>query len=585
MEKVAFASDRRISRRSSIEFRIRDDAPILQLPPRGAGAGDDWAANSGEDADQATTPGYWLVPLSVMRRRTLVGLDLRDETGSSLRLLGLRFTQKLDESMLRAAAMLGEPTLNGALPPELDAYVRRVISGNYDEVKQAKQDYHEWQNAKGDKEDMQELPSHIAELDRYFDNVLFAAVLERMWHNFTLYVMLPTNRGRHRLLQLAFEEQVTWNYQIPSLDPPGYRHRSKQGDGPSRDVLSYFPSQRVNAKDTVREKFGFRTTRVRFLTPSAENCASYHFELTAPTGLGISDAAFLAGRPNDQEEKSTSKPSWDRVVNPGQTVGLHAVEIPNGSLCRAQVDLRIPSRGWLSTLTVSVLAITIVMVTVAYHARLLDERGQWTVNQVTNIVLLLVTVTAGAATYVAQHQAGAVASRMVSKLRLFGMAALAIPSMAAVLLIYLRGEPVSSNKPLILGFLIFLTVLCGSAAASLGRAWVFTYLDEGRCGRPSPWDMSSIDDPAMQTPGRIRSCFLKFFGAQAGKTAEESQDAPLPGRDLSFDAYSSELGFTKKAIGVASAEGWHEVYGWNDHRHPVRQDWVRQVGDFLPSAR
>lgn len=541
VEKVGFASDRRISRRSSIEFRIRNDAPVLRLPHHGSGAGDGRAANRGEDADQATTPGYWLVPLSVMRRRTLVGLDLRDETGGSLKLLGLRFTQKLDESMLRAAAMLGDPALNGALPPELDAYVRKVISGNYDEVKQAKGEYHDWQKAKA-RGEANELSAPIAELDRYFDNVLFAAVLERMWHNFTLYVMLPTDRGRHRLLQLAFEEQMTWEYQIPSLDPPDYRKGSKPGNSPTRDVLAYLPSQPVNFKNTLAEKLGFRTTRVRMLTPSAENCASYHFEFTAPTGLGISDAAFLAGRPNDQGGKSTSKPSWDRVVNPGQTVGLHAVEIPNGSLCRAQVDLRIPCRGWLSTLTVSVLAITLVIATVFFHARLLGDSGQWTVNQVTNIVLLLVTVTAGAATYVAQHNAGDVASRMVSGLRLFGMAVLAIPSMAAILLIYLRDVTQGQNGTPIQIFLGVLTGLCIFAGFSLILAWRFTHRDEGRSGPPSPWDMSSIDDPAIRNPGRFR------------------------GRDLSFDAYSSELGFAEKAIGVASAEGWHEVYGWNDHR-------------------
>lgn len=550
VEKVAFASDRRLSRRSSIEFRIRNDAPILRLPHHGTGA--DRAANRGEDADQGATRGYWLVPLSVMRRRTLVGLDLRDETGGSLKLLGLRFTQKLDESMLRAAAMLGDPTLNGVLPPELDAYVRQVISGNYDEVKQAKQYYHEWQVGKACPQE-NEGPARILELDRYFDNVLFAAVLERMWHNFTLYVMLPTDRGRHRLLQLAFEEQMTWDYQVPGLVLPGYRLGSESGNSPPGDVLAYLPSQPVKFKSTIPEKLGFRTTRVRLLTPSAENCASYHFEFTAPKGLGISDAAFLAGRPNNQGEKSTSKPSWDRVVNSGQTVGLHAVEIPNGSLCRAQVDLRIPCRGWLSTLLVSVLAITLVMASVLFHARLLGKPGQWDGPQVTNILLLLVTVTAGAVTYVAQNNAGGVASRMVSWLRVLGMVVLAIPSMAVVLLIYLRAEANGQNETPIQAFLVVLTGLCVVAAVSLFLAWLFTYRDEGRRGPPSPWDMSSIDDPATHPPGQIQ------------------------GRDLSFTDHSNKLGFTGKAIGVASAEGWHEVYGWNDHRQATALKMLGRV--------
>ena len=571
VEKVSFVSDRRIARRSSIEFRIRNDAPILVHSDEGTGVVE------GEPGDIGGTPSrdrgpreYWLVPLSVMRRRTLVGLDLRDEKGASLKMLGLRFTQKLDESMLRAAAMLGDPTSNGALPVELDAYVRSVISGNFDEVKRAKQDYHRWQKANSSG-DVRALPAHIAELDPYFDDMLFRTVLERMWHNFTLYALLPKDEGRHRLLQLAFEEQVAWNYQVSSLEPP--EHRADSGGD---DVLVYLPMQSVPWKKAWKERLGFKTTRVRLLTPSAENCASYHFEFTAPTGLGISDAALLAGRPNDQGDQSTSKPSWDRVVNPGQTVGLHAVEIPNGSLCRAQIDLRIPRRGWLSTLLASVVAITAVMGSVAWHAHRFGEPEQWTVPQVTNIVLLLVTVTAGAATYVAQHHAGDVVSRMVSGLRFLGTAALVIPSMALILLVYLRDGPADHRyRPLIMGLLGGLTLLCFIAACSLARAWQLTRRDEQRRGRPSPWDMSRIDAPVVRPPAHGWGRFRARSGPGGRGAEDEEPDEPLVLQDVSFDASVIELGFAEKAIGVASAEGWHEVYGWNDGRQATA---LRRLG-------
>jgi hypothetical protein len=574
VEKVSFVSDRRIARRSSIEFRIRDDAPILVDSDEDAEVDESGSGSTGATSEQGRRKReYWLVPLSVMRRRTLVGLDLRDESGASLKMLGLRFTQKLDESMLRAAAMVGDATPNGSLPAGLDAYVRSVISGNFDEVKQAKQDYHEWQQAK-EAGDFRDLPPRIAELHRYFDNMLFATVLERMWHNFTLYAMLPKEEGRHRLLQLAFEEQVAWDYQVASLVPPNHRAGNN-----ARDVLAYLPMQPVGWKDAWRERLGFKTTRVRLLTPSAENCASYHFEFTAPTGLGISEAALLAGRPNDQQGQSTSKPSWDRVVNPGQTVGLHAVEIPNGSLCRAQVDLRIPRRGWLSTLLVSVLAITVVMGTVAYHALRIGEQGEWTVAQVTNIVLLLVTVTAGAATYVAQHHAGDVVARMVSGLRFLGTAALVIPSMAVILLVYLRGEPEARFKPRILGLLLVLTLLCAMAAASLIRAWFLTRRDEKRRGRPSPWDMSRIEGPVVRPPARSQRRLKTLSGPGGRGTTDEVPNEPLALPDVSFDAWVRELGFAEKAIGVASAEGWHEVYGWNDQRQATALRMMGRIED------
>jgi hypothetical protein len=549
VEKVSFASDRRVARRSSIEIRVPDHAPLL-VGPEG----------------NESTPGYWLVPLSVMRRRTLVGLDLRDESGTSLSMLGLRLTQKLDESLLRAAALLGGSAGAGSLPPGVEAFICQVISGTRAEVKEAKQDYHRWQRAKaGGPAALKELPDGIGALGPYFDNVLFAAVLERMWHNFTLYVLLPADGDRHRLLQLAFEEQVTWRFQKPRLAPPDYVQ-----DRTRRDVLAYHPLQAwVNLKDARRELLGLRTTRIRLLTPSAENCASYHFEFTAPTGLGISHAALLAGRPNDQRQAGKPRVSWDRVDNPGQYAGLHAVEIPNGSLCRAQVDLRIPSRGWLSTLMVSMWAILLAMVSVLYHARLVGEQGEWTVAQVTNIVLLLVTVTAGAATYVAQHPSSDVVARLVSGLRIVGTAALTIPSIAVVLLVYLRDEPDAEYQVPVQGFLGVLTLLSLFAVWSLTRAWVLTRRDERRPGRPSPWEMSSIDERSAPLPGILRDLFLSSPGPDAdgdegGASAEDTSGDP--GEDASFDSLVEQLGFDQKAIGVASAEGWHETFGWNDTR-------------------
>ena len=565
VEKVSFSSDRRVARRSSIELRVRDDAPLLV--PEGHALARAEPASAGA----VVHGGYWLLPVSVMRRRTLVGLDLRDESDGSLRMLGLRFTQRLDESMLRAAALLGETDCDGTLPPLVEDYIRRAISGPYPVVKKAKSGYHAWQRARAvGVEAVKELPVDVAALDPYFDNVLFAAVLERMWHNFSLYVLLSADGPRHRLLQLAFEEQVTWRFQKPHLASPDYR------DADDHDVLAYEPMRSwVNLKDARPELFGRRTTRIRLLTPSAENCSSYHFEFTAPTGLSISSAALLAGRPNHQPDETGTEPSWDQVANPGQSVGLHAVEIPNGSLCRAQVDLRIPSRGWLSTLMVSVWAIALVMGTVLLHARLIGTPNEWTVEQVTNILLLLVTVTAGAATYVAQHHSSDIVARMVSGLRLLGTAALTTPAMAAVLLVYLRAQPQERYRYPVMGTLLLLTALSVLAVVGLTRAWWFTRADERRIGIPSPWEMSSIDERPVPLPGLLADLFTSAKPpvdppvADASVGAAPTTSSPEPLVDLgkpSFESLAQRLGFDEKAIGVASAEGWHETYGWNDDR-------------------
>jgi hypothetical protein len=533
VEKVRFASDRRIARSSSIELRVPDEAPVV----------------TGADGEP-----HWLIPLTVMRRRTLVNLDLRNEDDEGISLLGLRFTQKLDEAMLRAAARLARP---GAVDhTEIDRFVHVVVTGTWQEVQQQLDVYDDWRRHRG----------AVADGSRpyapYFANTTFRAALERMWHNFTLYVMLPVSRGRHRTLRLAFEERVEWRYQSPDLR----REENRPG---RRQVWNYRPiAKRHRAWSGPLHYFGLRSTRIRFLTPSAENCASYHFEFFAPTGLWVTSAAFVGGRPNVD---ATGETPWDSVRSPGHSVGLHAVEVPNGSLCRAQVHLRVPSRGWLSTLTVSCWAAVLALLTVAWHAQLYGTEGQWTTDQVTNIVLLLVTVCAGGSTYVAQHPAGDVAARMLTGPRLGGALVLTLPAVAAVFLVYLgesesdvhvpgwmpgvvdRVLPDTITRHNLVGGLLVLSGIGAVLALLVLVAWVSSIIDERRSGANSPWDMTTVDEDVPT--GRER--------------------APIDGSTLGFHQLVERLELGKRAVGVYSAEGWHERYGWDDER---QKDALRLLG-------
>ena len=123
VEKVHFQDEFSLARRTSIELLVPHDAPTLRT--------------AGGAANGAATTDCWLVPLSVMRRRTLVNLDIRDEDGGSISLLGLRFTQKLDEAMLRAAAKLAVP--GRGLPARLEMFIEEVVSGGRHDVSTAKE--------------------------------------------------------------------------------------------------------------------------------------------------------------------------------------------------------------------------------------------------------------------------------------------------------------------------------------------------------------------------------------------------------------------------------------------------------------
>jgi hypothetical protein len=386
---------------------------------------------------------------------------------------------------------------------------------------------------------------------------------------------LPVDLGRHRVLRLAFEERVEWRYQLPHLEPENHGHQERPD---SAHTWEYRPLETSFwLKHWFYQFMGWQPTRIRFLAPSAENCASYHFEFTAPEGVWVTSAAFVAGRPNLEDEGATP---WDSVTSTGHSAGLHVVEVPNGSLCRAQINLRVPSRGWLSTLTVSCWAVVVVLAAAAWHARLLGTPGQWTPTQVTNIVLLLVTVCGGASTYVAQHSAGDVAARMLSGLRILGVVVLSLPAVAAVSLVFLRDHSAGSGssgeggaliatpawmtqllpswlldlpnsflvRDLLVAWLLTLTGLGFVAALAVTTALISSRVDERRSGRDSPWDMTTV----QQSPTSPR------------QRKARGRKRPIPGEEMSFHDLLTELHLNKKAIGVYSAEGWHERYGWDD---------------------
>ncbi|MGI8700196.1 MAG: hypothetical protein ACR2JU_03165 [Nocardioidaceae bacterium] len=528
-----------------------------------------------------------------MRRHTLTNLDLRTEEDEGVSLLGLRFTQKLDESMLRAAARLACPGARSHT--EVDLFIHQAISGPWREVQARYDDYEEWRGARGTAK------ANEHPLNGYFQNPTFRATLERLWHNFTLYITVPVRYGRHRLVRLAFDERVEWRYQLPNLEP-----EDSHTDG--GEVWKYRPlARKFQVYKGLAHFFGWKATRIRFLVPSAENCASYQFEFSAPSGLWVTEAAFVGGRPNLQDPNVTP---WDSVTTTGHSVGLHAVEVPNGSLCRAQVNLRVPTRGWLSTLWASCLATFLALLAVAWHARLYGHAGHWGTAQVTNIVLLLVTVSAGASTYVAQHPSGDVAARMVTGLRILGVAALTSPAAAAVSLLLLA-EPAKGKEASVAAHIVpfpkwFPGFMEGHSARALLQwwlggltafallcvivvtvAWLSSLRDERHSGRTSPWDMTTVkEEPASPR-----------------KRARRKRKEPLPSEQTAFAGLVEHLELDERAVGVYSAEGWHERYSWTDDaqrdavallRRSVAPSQNRQnptgcacddVNDHSPSAR
>lgn len=517
VEKVQFERDRSVSRRLSIDLSVRDDAPVFV---------------DGEGKR------YWLVPLSIMRRRTLVNLDLRDEDKRSMTMLGLRMTQKLDAAMLRAAAMAAREDGCTVEPDVLDEFVTRLVAGDHAAVDEQMRRV---ESAKGDPYD----PLHSLVRDP-----LFRAVLARLRRGFSLYAMLAVKDGRHRLIRMAFDEPTDWRYQKPELLPrPNgsyeYHDRTLVVRGEQRSARPRRTGFLALFSDPVeraewRAELGLAPTRVRFQVPSAENAASYHFEVTAPLGVRIVQATLLAGRPNQHEKRVSA----DQVTGHSTIVGLHAVEIPFGSLCQAQVDLRVPARGWLTTLTVSCFAVFLLLLSVLFHLPPGTTRSE---TWVTNVVVLLITLSAGAATFVGQRDAGGVAARMVTKLRAAGVVSLALPAIGAAVLVYNSAAPGEDFAAVAVGSvpglggsdadetqLAFgvLTMVALLVFLLVATVWSLSFREGRQEAVTSPWDMTD--------------------------------EAEKPPPD-DFHRTVARLKFHSAAVVVDSAEDWRQTYSWSDH--------------------
>lgn len=543
VEKVQFERERSVSRQISIDFAIRRDAPVFTSDKR----------------------REYLVPLSIMRRRTLVNLALTDEEGRRIPMLGLRVTQQLDESLLLAAAVAYRPELGSCFA--LKRFVQWAVAGTAEQVEKASEAFSKDEeraadaregggaapggsggdrrgvvdpmpppadtvvflgmptnSASPDGRDKVTLPGGLAK------DPLFSAVFHRLNHNFTLYVLLDADGPRHRVLNLSFDEPTNWRVQRPKVQT------ETAVDGTRR--WRYAPMQKVEFWPRLyaaTAHLGWTATWLRFQTPSAEHAASYHFEASAPLGVRIVEASLLAGRPNDRNHPV----SVDQIVGHTPTVGLHAVEVPNVSLCRVQLKLRVPSRGWLATLVVACLTIMLVLLSVTLQWR--GAPPAWSENQVTNVVLLLVTASASAATLIAQREFGGLAATLVSTLRAVGAFAIALPIVAAVSLVYAGADPWRGQAVFLATLLWILTALSTAVFLVTGiAAWASLRAERRSAAAASPWDMTlSPDSPGLP---------------------QERTKA----RSDTYDHAEQDLGFDHAAIGINSAEGWHAVYGWTD---------------------
>lgn len=468
-EHVSFRDDRSVVRRVTVEFHVPEQAPVFR--------GDDGQA-------------YSLVPLSVMRRKTLVNFELRDDQGRSVVLPSLRQNQAITESMLLACAdatlELGsnKKGAGDASRPEIADFVHHVVSGDQEKLALAY-------------DDLSRSTAAPAVLD-LVKQCMFKAILDRLADNFVLWVMIPAGAPRRRVLTFSCDEPLHLYYREPGFKENEYKLGKK--------LSPWRPS-------VWRSALGLTTTRIRFPVPAAENAASFHFEIDAPKGVQIAEASLLAGRPKQ------ASPSFDRVQGGFPTVGLHVIEVPNGSLSRAQIGLQVVTRGWVMTSMLSSWAVFGLLLAFATHHADLKRAGDLP-------VLILVALAGGVAGVVAQSDAHGLAAHLLKWTRSLATVAAVLPLVATT---YIAFE---SIHPTHVAPALWTAVSIGGVIAVLLSAVCFVSWKRQRKIVCSPWEQN-----------------------RARRDIRERPEA--------FETAAKEYHYDKPAMRVDSAEGWHTEFHWN----------------------
>jgi hypothetical protein len=464
IEHVSFRDDRSVTRRVTIEFHVPARTPVFR----------------GDDGQP-----YSLLPLSVMRRKTLVNFELRDDAGRAVVMPSLRQNQAITESMLLACA---EATMDDAavtgVSPEIGDFIHHVVSGDQAELSAA------YCRLK--------LGTAAPDVLFLYEQPIFKAMLDRMADNFVLWVMIPAGAPRRRTLIFSCDEPLQLSYREPGFKGNRYELGKKLGP--------WHPSAWCSA-------LGLTTTRIRFPVPAAENAVSFHFEIDAPRGVQIAEATLLAGRPSDK-----NPPSFDHVQGGYPTVNLHVIEVPNGSLSRAQIGLQVVTLGWVRASTVASWAVFGFLAAVAWHHADL--------KQASDLPVILVALAAGVAGIIAQSDAHGLASHLLRWTRTLATVAAALPLIATTYIAFHTVHPdhvapaLWTAAALSGGIALFLSVIC-----------LVSWIRQRRviC---SPWEQTRARQDTAKRPA-------------------------------SFPAIARRYHYDKPAVRVDSAEGWHTEFNWD----------------------
>lgn len=523
VERVSFIDECTVRRKVSIDYVAPEDAVMFCRP-------------NGEQVR--------ILPLAIIRRKSLVNFDFRDHEGRALPLLGLRQNQALTLAVIRAwAAVTLQAGMSSAdISEETCHFLDDVIAGDQIELRRAFKH-------------MREAPEG-SQLHHLGKDPYFRAVLDRLADSFVLYGLHDAPFGERQLVKFSYDEPLTLRYAKSSYRPisPGENEAQDEYKG------TQLPKWHWRA---LAPAMGFYPTRIKFPVPAAELAGSFHFEISAPPEVSIINAVLLAGRPKPEpnpaavtsaacpasrgkastpiKDRQRRRPSFDAISGGYPTIDLHVADVPYGSRSQAQVEVEARVTGWFGTAVFSSWLASAVLL-FASLARPQPGVGSG----------LLMSFAAGLAVLLVRQDPHRLVTMLLSKVRMLATVAAVLALAAAVVM-------ASNNQDGAHDWLWALFAASLIPTSLVSASWLLA-LRRFLCHKPeeSPWEhhwpgKSKLESEDFELPAQLKN-----------KAQHEMLALQMEDEDYPYDWAHRQLGFFQPAIRVASCEGERQKHMWDN---------------------
>jgi hypothetical protein len=497
VESVRFVDDRSAHRRVSVDFTV-PKAPTIIRPDGGQ---------------------YAIVPVTLMRRKTLVNFDLRSDDHRALPLPGLRENQTLTKAVVRAWALEALAD-HGQCERDEDTHrgLNDLVEGDQRRLSCA------WERF---------TQAHEGPLKQLREDEPFRAVIERLTDSFFMFLFVQARPGTRLIVKWSYDERLSLRYRNSGYCPAtgGCEATYTEVQSP---LKGWHPA-------VWKAAIGWQPTVVRFPVPAAECCTSFHFAVEAPKGVMIESATLLAGRPNIDPEgelrwQQVDRMPVDHVTGSLPRVDLHVVDVPFGSLSRAQVKLRVDPRGWLSAMTAAAVATFGLLMAAAfrYHGT--------TKDQPVIAGTLIFTLTATVAAIMVQPDPHRMATRLLNAARYFAILTAGCAVVVGALFAFdAEGRGLRSWMGVMTG-LSGIPVLV--LVAALWQSYRTLSRDEGGSGHAQ----RAIEDSRWE---------------QSRTRKAPAVEEPTNGTTSVFDYFTKKYRFDQPAVRVASSELSRHAFKWD----------------------